>query len=85
LLAPPRPSGFLGNRFALLKAQLFGTSESALPSAEFAEGDRRRILFAGRFLGRFLRMGVISQGFPRGLFHNGAGELADVGRSGFFA
>src|SRR5919108_5268839 len=74
LLGPPRQSRFLGNLLAPFSGQGLGTGGATLLAAKFPEGDCCGVLFARRFFGRFLRMGVISQGFTRGLFHDGTGQ-----------
>jgi hypothetical protein len=79
-VTPPRPCGLLRNHFALFRAQLLGAGVTALLPPKFAQGNGGRVLVAGRLWRRWF-----GQRLPRGLFHDGAGELADVGGLRFFA
>jgi hypothetical protein len=63
--------------------QLAATGDTALFTPEFAQYDRCRVLFVGRFFGRFFRRSVIDQRFARRLFQDGTDELADVGQLRF--
>jgi hypothetical protein len=84
-LRPPRPCSFLSNFLQPFFAQLLGTGVTALLPAKFAEGDCSGVLLTDGLFGRFWRRGWFGQRLPLRLFHDGAGELADIGGFRFFA
>ena len=71
----------MGNRFALLRAQLLRTGEPALLTPEFSQGHSGRVLLMAGLIGRFFFVARLVRRF----IHGGMGELVQVERLGSFA
>ncbi len=70
------PSDFL----SLFRAQLLRAGRAPLLPPEFPQGDGSSVLLMGGLFGRLFHGGLL-----RGFVHDGAGELVQIRRLGFFA